>query len=104
MLRAKVVSVSITDFPMSKKQDSSAAAKPEPVVFPEREEAFDLTNFACPRCSTVISAEYYGPCQQCLDSLKQAYEADRVRSEPTESEGFTPKMHVTPNAVALKDD
>lgn len=90
---------------MSKKRGSGQPPKVEPVIFPERPEPFDLSSFKCPRCQTVISAEYYGPCQSCLDALKANYDRGSAPKDSVEeAEGFMPKMHVTPNAVALKDD
>ncbi len=58
--------------------------------------------FTCPRCETNVDDEYYGPCQNCRDQLRAAIRNDaRVIGDEA---GFEPKMNVTPNAVALKDD
>ncbi len=59
------------------------------------------TSFACPRCGRDVVEEYYGPCARCLGELRLAYQAERT--EVTVAE-YEPKMNVTPNAVALKDD
>lgn len=58
-------------------------------------------DFACPRCRSSVVEAFYGPCRQCRDDLRgaQAGEAREVTAER-----FEPTMHVTPNAVALKDD
>lgn len=88
---------------MSKSSDKQAP-KVEPVIFPERGEPFDLTSFKCPRCSAETNAEYYGPCESCLAALNKAYANDGGPKDSAEAEQFMPKMHVTPNAVALKDD
>ena len=69
--------------------------------FPERSQAFDLTSFACPRCQSVTGADWYGPCQSCVDELQLA---QRTEAALSEAAAYEPKMNVTPNAVALKDD
>jgi hypothetical protein len=57
--------------------------------------------FSCPRCSAVVVEEYYGPCPTCRDELRSRFaSAGRV----VEVAEYEPKMNVTPNAVALKDD
>lgn len=63
---------------------------------PDTEQTFD-----CPRCSTQFEAPYYGICGRCVEELRAVY-ADRARD--VETEAYEPKMNVTPNAVALKDD
>lgn len=57
--------------------------------------------FACPRCHAAVAEVFYGPCRTCRHDLRgtQAVEAREVAAER-----FEPTMHVTPNAVALKDD
>ena len=57
--------------------------------------------FTCPRCQASVDARFYGPCDGCRGQLRaslggQAREIERA--------AFEPSMHVTPNAVALKDD
>lgn len=74
--------------------------KPAPTVFEEPKQ-FDLSSFPCPRCGSMMSAESYGPCANCVSEL--------VASQRGEASGevaaaYEPKMNVTPNAVALKDD
>ena len=58
-------------------------------------------DLACPRCGGPSASEYYGPCRSCRDDLRATYRAGPRSVEPTE---YVPKMNVTPNAVALKDD
>lgn len=60
----------------------------------------DLT-FECPRCHATVTATFYGPCPGCRTQLRAAY-AGLARD--IEVEEYVPKMNVTPNAVALKDD
>jgi hypothetical protein len=57
--------------------------------------------FACPRCHDTVDERFYGPCTGCRAELR-----DTLRREAAEVErsGFEPSMHVTSNAVALKDD
>jgi hypothetical protein len=56
----------------------------------------------CPRCGGSLTAEsYYGPCAGCRDALKAAYAGE---ARDVQVAAYEPKMNVTPNAVALKDD
>lgn len=59
----------------------------------------------CPRCGRTVEQQFYGPCQDCHAELRAAYQA-AADSEATAAVAveYEPKMHVTPNAVALKDD
>ena len=56
--------------------------------------------FPCPRCSVVVAARFYGPCDDCRAQLRRTL-GDEGRE--VERESFVPAMHVTPNAVALKE-
>lgn len=61
----------------------------------------DLLDFACPRCGIAAGERFYGPCDACRADLRAKYfglERDVKAAE------YVPKMNVTPNAVALKDD
>ena len=55
----------------------------------------------CPRCGRAVEQQFYGPCERCLAELRAAYQAEATEAA---SVAYEPKMHVTPNAVALKDD
>lgn len=55
----------------------------------------------CPRCGSVGEARFYGPCDACRLALRAALGGE---SREVERTAFEPSMHVTPNAVALKDD
>ena len=57
--------------------------------------------FTCPRCSTEVSERFYGPCTDCRAALRAAFLGEGREVEVAE---YVPKMNVTPNAVALKDD
>jgi len=58
-------------------------------------------DFVCPRCSLATSERFYGPCGNCRDLLRAEQDSE---ARAVESELYEPKMNVTPNAVALKDD
>ena len=57
--------------------------------------------FACPRCSEDVVDDFYGPCPDCRTQLRAVFQAERRVVQLAE---YEPKMNVTPNAVALKDD
>jgi hypothetical protein len=60
-----------------------------------------VATFDCPRCRSSVDERFYGPCASCRDELRvtQARQATQL-----EAQAYEPKMNVTPNAVALKDD
>jgi hypothetical protein len=61
-----------------------------------------VSELVCPRCGSGLAAErYYGPCATCRDALRAAYAGE---ARDVEVATYEPKMNVTPNAVALKDD
>lgn len=57
--------------------------------------------FSCPRCARDVDEELYGPCSACRAELRASMGRE---GRAMEAEAYEPKMHVTPNAVALKDD
>ena len=57
-------------------------------------------DFTCPRCTQAVRERVYGPCRACRDQLR-ATVAGVVRDLVVEE--YTPKMNVTPNAVASKE-
>lgn len=57
--------------------------------------------FVCPRCETAVESRFYGPCESCRTQLRDTY---RSSGRVVEVAEYEPKMNVTPNAVALKDD
>ena len=60
-----------------------------------------LLEFTCPRCHADVHERYYGPCHTCRIDLRAKFlSAGRV----VDVAEYVPKMNVTPNAVALKDD
>jgi predicted RNA-binding Zn-ribbon protein involved in translation (DUF1610 family) len=61
----------------------------------------ELIEFTCPRCGLGTMERFYGPCSNCRTSLRSTYATEGRVIELAE---YVPKMNVTPNAVALKDD
>ena len=61
----------------------------------------DVDAFTCPRCARTVTEPFYGPCEACRTELRAKYvTAGRV----VEVAEYAPKLNVTPNAVALRDD
>jgi hypothetical protein len=60
-----------------------------------------VPSITCPRCGSTADVRYYGPCDTCRDQLR-AQLGNEARA--VAQGDFEPAMHVTPNAVALKDD
>jgi hypothetical protein len=58
-------------------------------------------NFSCPRCAGSVTERFYGPCAACRQQLRASVTGEARNVEVAE---YVPKMNVTPNAVALKDD
>jgi hypothetical protein len=48
-----------------------------------------------------VEARFYGPCEWCREQLRATF---RNEGRVVELAEYEPKMNVTPNAVALKDD
>ena len=55
----------------------------------------------CPRCGRDVDERFYGPCATCRDDLRAAFVNEARVVDVAE---YEPKINVTPNAVALKDD
>jgi hypothetical protein len=58
-------------------------------------------SFTCPRCGLDTSARFYGPCESCRLEMRSLLGGE---AKTVELADYEPKMNVTPNAVALKDD
>ena len=56
--------------------------------------------FTCPRCENEVTAEFYGPCDDCRADLRASHAGEQRNIETAD---YEPKMNVTPNAVATKD-
>ena len=63
--------------------------------------AFPAEATPCLRCGVETMLVFAGPCPACTKELR-----DKFRGEGRAVDGgeYVPKMNVTPNAVALKDD
>ncbi|WP_208028642.1 hypothetical protein [Rhabdothermincola sediminis] len=59
-----------------------------------------ILSIICPRCGTTAAERFYGPCGGCREQLRATVGGER---RDVEAAAYEPKMHVTPNAVALKD-
>lgn len=59
-----------------------------------------MSPLVCPRCSQPVEERFYGPCSSCRAQLRATLAREARAVERTE---FVPAMHVTPNAVALKE-
>jgi len=57
-------------------------------------------NFNCPRCSTDVTQEFYGPCDNCRAELRATLGGEGTHVVQAD---YEPKMNVTPNAVASKE-
>jgi hypothetical protein len=55
----------------------------------------------CLRCGVVTPMRFRGPCPACAAELRDKY---RGEARVVAGAEYEPAMHVTPNAVALKDD
>jgi hypothetical protein len=55
----------------------------------------------CLRCGSEMSARFPGPCPSCVGELREKF---RPVARDVGGAEYEPAMHVTPNAVALKDD
>lgn len=55
----------------------------------------------CPRCGAEVEQRFPGPCGSCADALRGSVTGEARAVDAAE---YVPKMNVTPNAVALKDD
>lgn len=66
-------------------------------------EPLDLTpiEMECIRCHAPEPMRFFGMCTACRDELYARFDAEGRQVEVAE---YEPTMHVTPNAVALKDD
>lgn len=61
----------------------------------------DLLNHSCPRCGSDVQQRFYGPCPECVTELRTTLAGEAVEVTAPE---YEPKINVTPNAVALKED
>jgi hypothetical protein len=64
-------------------------------------ELGETIEVVCPRCGASVGQRFYGPCDDCRTALRNAFRGEARVIELAE---YEPKMNVTPNAVATKDD
>jgi hypothetical protein len=66
-------------------------------------DELDLTpiEMDCIRCRERALMRFYGLCTSCRDELHAKFDG---LGRTVEVAAYEPKMNVTPNAVALKDD
>lgn len=63
-------------------------------------ESFPAESMACLRCGAEAMMRFPGPCPACAQELREKYRGEgRVVVDE-----YVPKVNVTANAVALKDD
>lgn len=63
--------------------------------------ALPTIDFECPRCHHTVAEPFYGPCFSCRSTLRETQGGE---AKDVFVERFEPALHVTPNAVALKED
>ena len=61
----------------------------------------DTMHVTCPRCGRTAEVRFYGPCDECRGAMRERYQAAGRVIQLAE---YEPKMNVTSNAVATKDD
>jgi hypothetical protein len=64
------------------------------------DEAFPAEPMPCLRCGAEVSMRFAGPCPACAAELRANMRGERKEVDTA----YDPKMNVTVNAVALKDD
>ncbi len=62
--------------------------------------SWDTMELTCPRCAAPSDERFYGPCAACRQSLRDAV---THRARDVDVAAYEPAMHVTPNAVAIKE-
>ena len=64
-------------------------------------DSFPAEAMPCLRCGADTMLRFAGPCAACVHELRSTF---RGEARVIEGDDYVPKMHVTPNAVAAKDD
>ena len=67
---------------------------------PDTYSTTELLSFDCPRCGAIAQEMFYGPCRNCVTTLRAGQQL--ARADLTAA-AYEPKMNVTPNAVATKE-
>jgi hypothetical protein len=63
-------------------------------------DQYPAESLPCLRCGAVTPMRFLGPCPSCAAELREKY---RGEARVVAGAEYEPTMHVTPNAVALKD-
>jgi hypothetical protein len=63
-------------------------------------DRFPLEPMPCLRCGTETMLRFAGPCPACAEELRAKFRGEGRAV----SDEYVPRLNVTPNAVALKDD
>jgi hypothetical protein len=63
-------------------------------------DTFPPEPMACLRCGAETMLRFAGPCPACAEELRAKFQGEGRAV----SDEYVPKLNVTPNAVALKDD
>jgi len=61
---------------------------------------FEALEMTCMRCGKPARMRFAGPCPDCVTELTAKFPGV---ARAVEAEEYTPKMNVTPNAVAVKE-
>jgi hypothetical protein len=64
-------------------------------------ETFEPLDTTCMRCGQAARLRFAGPCESCVAELTVRFPGI---ARPVEADEYVPKVNVTANAVALKDD
>jgi NMD protein affecting ribosome stability and mRNA decay len=62
---------------------------------------FEPLEMTCMRCGNPAQMRFAGPCETCVAELSVRFPGV---ARDVETEEYVPKVNVTANAVALKDD
>jgi hypothetical protein len=62
---------------------------------------YELVEMPCLRCGAPTRLRFLGPCESCVAELDAKFDG---KARAVDAHEYVPKMNVTPNAVALKDD
>jgi len=58
-------------------------------------------DYECPRCASPATDDFYGPCPSCREELRATLGGEKRQMVAAE---YEPKVNVTANAVATRDD
>jgi hypothetical protein len=64
-------------------------------------DPFEARDSTCPRCGGAARLRFAAPCPACMEELHAKFPGT---ARDVQAEAYVPKVNVTANAVALKDD